>query len=219
MSIFIDELVDFYENDEEGRHEETGDVLILHEICKCQMIFYSDGSRISHRRDIHLLFSKNFHKNCIKMKRVWSNQGGAGRGRASEISLCRSATILLSKVFELMHGKYTDFNTATSDISCNSLQSKNSADCQSVFGTSSTSNSQSNTGNPQSGGIWPFNDNVGSPSSSSGSSSLPFPFNVNVGAQAPSSTSAGYDQYRSMLDTSAFNSGGSYSLAGPYPGS
>ena len=52
MSIFIDELVDFYENDEEGRHdEETGDVLILHEICKCQMIFISDGSRISHRRD------------------------------------------------------------------------------------------------------------------------------------------------------------------------
>ena len=154
------------------------------------------------------------------MKKVWSNRG-AGRGRASEISLCSSATILLSKVFELicMTGKYTNLNIATSDISCDSLQSKNSADCQSVFGTSSTSNSQSNTGNPQRGGIWPFNDNVGSPSSSSGSSSLPFPFNVNVGAQAPSSTSAGYDQYRSMLDTSAFNSGGSYSLAGPYPGS
>ena len=50
--IFIYELVDFYENDEEGRHdEETGDVLILHEICKYQIMFYNGGSRISERRE------------------------------------------------------------------------------------------------------------------------------------------------------------------------
>ena len=105
----------------------------------------------------------------------------------------------------------------------NSFQSKNSADCQNVFGTSGTTSSttNTNTGNRQTGAVWPFNDNPVSQPGSSGSSSVPFPFNVNVGAQASSSTSTGYDQFRSMVDSSssAFSLGGGNSMSRIYPGS